>query len=71
MRRSLKSLGYATVLLALAACGKHEAVELRDGDERYGGKGVMQAVQNIEETIAPAALAQMGDWIVRRFVHRE
>ncbi len=30
-----------------ASTGKHEAVELRDGDpERYGGKGVLQAVQN-------------------------
>jgi enolase len=38
-----------------ASTGEHEAVELRDGDkERYGGKGVLLAVQNIEETIAPA-----------------
>src|SRR6476620_12670060 len=38
-----------------ASTGEHEAVELRDGDkERYLGKGVMLAVQNIEETIAPA-----------------
>jgi enolase len=38
-----------------ASTGQHEAVELRDGDaERYLGKGVRQAVQNIEETIAPA-----------------
>jgi enolase len=38
-----------------ASTGEHEAVELRDGDsQRYGGKGVRQAVQNIEETIAPA-----------------
>ena len=34
-----------------ASTGEHEAVELRDGDaERYGGKGVQHAVQNIEET---------------------
>jgi enolase len=38
-----------------ASTGEHEANELRDGDdERYLGKGVRQAVQNIEETIAPA-----------------
>jgi len=38
-----------------ASTGEHEAVELRDGDaERYGGKGVQQAVQNVEESIGPA-----------------
>jgi enolase len=37
-----------------ASTGKREAAELRDGDEqRYGGKGVQQAVRNVEETIAP------------------
>ena len=38
-----------------ASTGEHEAVELRDGDdERYLGKGVRNAVGNVEETIAPA-----------------
>ena len=38
-----------------ASTGENEVVELRDGDaERYGGKGVLTAVQNIEETIGPA-----------------
>src|SRR5256885_185092 len=38
-----------------ASTGEHEAAELRDGDgKRYGGKGVQQAVENVEETIAPA-----------------
>lgn len=38
-----------------ASTGEHEAVELRDGDpERYGGKGVLQAVQNVNEAIAHA-----------------
>ena len=38
-----------------ASTGEHEAVELRDGDERrYLGKGVSRAVQNIAQTIAPA-----------------
>jgi enolase len=38
-----------------ASTGKREAVELRDGDDsqRYRGKGVQQAVRNVEETIAP------------------
>jgi len=35
-----------------ASTGKHEAVELRDGEKkRYGGKGVMKAVQNVNELI--------------------
>ena len=37
-----------------ASTGEHEAAELRDGDaERYGGKGVLQAVKNIDEVIGP------------------
>ncbi|HEY3099399.1 MAG TPA: phosphopyruvate hydratase [Methylomirabilota bacterium] len=37
-----------------ASTGKREAMELRDGDaQRYGGKGVQQAVRHVEETIAP------------------
>jgi enolase len=40
-----------------ASTGAHEAVELRDGDaDRYGGKGVIKAVTNVLETIAPALL---------------
>ena len=36
-----------------ASTGEHEAVELRDGDKaRYGGKGVLKAVRNVNETIA-------------------
>src|SRR5947208_13709617 len=38
-----------------ASTGEHEAWELRDGDKkRYGGKGVRQAVANVNEKIAPA-----------------
>jgi enolase len=37
-----------------ASTGEHEAVELRDGDKsKYLGKGVLQAVENISEKIAP------------------
>ena len=49
-----------------ASTGEREAVELRDGDKsRYLGKGVLKAVQAIEEQIAPAlagmsAQDQMG-----------
>ncbi|MFP3854019.1 MAG: phosphopyruvate hydratase [Anaerolineales bacterium] len=49
-----------------ASTGVHEALELRDGDEdRYRGKGVLQAVENVNREIMPAleghsALAQRG-----------
>ena len=49
-----------------ASTGENEALELRDGDqERYGGKGVLKAVENINTIIAPAlkgmsALDQIG-----------
>ena len=36
-----------------ASTGAHEAVELRDDDpDRYGGKGVLKAVENVNDTIA-------------------
>ncbi len=35
-----------------ASTGSHEANELRDGGERYGGKGVLQAVENVKNLIA-------------------
>jgi enolase len=37
-----------------ASTGASEAVELRDGGERYGGKGVLNAVANVNDRIAPA-----------------
>ncbi len=38
-----------------ASTGRHEAVELRDGDPaRYGGKGVYRAVASVEKVLAPA-----------------
>ena len=36
-----------------ASTGANEALELRDGNERFGGKGVQDAVQGVNETIAP------------------
>jgi enolase len=42
-----------------ASTGEHEALELRDGDKkRYGGKGVLKAVQNVNLKIAPALQGQ-------------
>ena len=38
-----------------ASTGEHEAIELRDGDQsRYGGKGVLKAVGNVNQIIGPA-----------------
>ena len=40
-----------------ASTGSHEAVELRDGDaHRYGGKGVLTAVKNVNEVLRPELL---------------
>ncbi len=36
-----------------ASTGTHEALELRDGGKRYGGKGVLKAVKNVITVIAP------------------
>ena len=37
-----------------ASTGKREALELRDGGDRFGGKGVLKAVQNVNEPLAEA-----------------
>jgi enolase len=39
-----------------ASTGEHEAVELRDGEKRYLGKGVQKAVDNVNQIIAPEIL---------------
>jgi len=42
-----------------ASTGAHEAVELRDGDKnRYLGKGVLRAVENVNNIIAPALVGE-------------
>ncbi len=42
-----------------ASTGENEAVELRDGDgRRYGGKGVLQAVENVNSIIAPEIIGR-------------
>jgi enolase len=42
-----------------ASTGEHEAIELRDGDKkRYLGKGVLKAVKNVQDKIAPAIIGK-------------
>ncbi|TMD29994.1 MAG: phosphopyruvate hydratase, partial [Chloroflexi bacterium] len=50
--------GSATAIVPSgASTGKHEALELRDGDaNRYGGKGVLKAVRNVDNAIASHVL---------------
>ncbi|MXI81142.1 hypothetical protein GR254_15855, partial [Mycobacterium tuberculosis] len=44
-----------------ASTGEHEAVELRDGGDRYGGKGVQKAVQAVLDEIGPAVIGLNAD----------
>lgn len=44
-----------------ASTGTFEAVELRDGGSRYGGKGVEKAVKNVNEIIAPEVVGMDAD----------
>ncbi len=45
-----------------ASTGEHEALELRDGEPgRFGGKGVLQAVVNVHDAIAPALIGMEAD----------
>jgi enolase len=41
-----------------ASTGTHEALELRDGDTPYGGKGVLKAVANVEDELAGVLIGQ-------------
>ena len=53
-----------------ASTGEHEAVELRDGGARYGGKGVEKAVEAVLDEIAPAVIGHRAPttsgWSTRR-----
>lgn len=51
-------VGAAAAVPSGASTGRYEAVELRDGGARYGGKGVLQAVAHVNETIARALVGQ-------------
>ncbi len=56
-----KSSGLAIVPSG-ASTGIHEALELRDGDKkRYAGKGVLKAVENVKNLIAPAVLGMNSE----------
>jgi enolase len=44
-----------------ASTGEHEAVELRDGGDRYGGKGVEKAVAGVLSELAPAVIGLNAD----------
>ncbi len=44
-----------------ASTGVHEALELRDGEKRYGGKGVAKAIENVNEKIAPELIGMEAD----------
>ncbi|MBQ7150931.1 MAG: phosphopyruvate hydratase [Synergistaceae bacterium] len=54
------SMGRAAVPSG-ASTGVHEALELRDKEARYGGKGVQHAVENVNEKIAPEILGMDAD----------
>ena len=40
---------FRSIVPSGASTGIYEALELRDGDSRYGGKGVLKAVKNVNE----------------------
>lgn len=54
-----------------ASTGEHEAVELRDGGRRYGGRGVQRAIANVHERIAPAlrGMDAADQWAVDACLH--
>ncbi|MBQ9527679.1 MAG: phosphopyruvate hydratase [Fretibacterium sp.] len=54
------SMGRAAVPSG-ASTGVHEALELRDKEARYGGKGVLTAVENVNEKIASEVLGMDAD----------
>ena len=56
VRVAVASGGHRAVFTvpAGASTGTHEAHELRDGGDRFGGKGVRRAVENVRDELAPA-----------------
>ena len=56
---SLEGGGFGRAIVASgASTGTHEALELRDNDiKRYDGKGVLKAVSNVNDLIAPQLVA--------------
>ena len=54
-----------------ASTGKYEAVELRDQEERYGGKGVERAVENVNQTDQPKPSMLRHMWGCRTTLWQE
>ena len=55
--RTKGNFGGRAIVPSGASTGVHEALELRDGDEKlYGGKGVLRAVANVNEKIKPVIM---------------
>ncbi len=54
--RSRRPISASAIVPAGASTGKLEAAELRDGGSRYGGKGVLRAVENVQGEIAAAVV---------------
>jgi enolase len=46
------------------SCGSYEAYELRDNEDRFRGKGVLKAIKNIEEIIAPHLIGKDPNFIL-------
>lgn len=52
-----KGNGYGSAIVPSgASTGTHEALELRDKEKRFGGKGVLMAVENVNSIIRPEIL---------------
>lgn len=55
---------YRSAVPSGASTGIYEALELRDGDKAvYGGKGVLQAVRNVNELLAPKLVGVDVRWV--------
>jgi len=57
-------MGYTAMVPSGASTGENEAYELRDGGERYGGKGVLKACANVVDKILPAVKGMKTEDIV-------
>lgn len=47
-----------------ASCGQYEAKELRDGGDRFFGKGLLKAIHNLDHIVAPALVGKAPDVMV-------
>lgn len=57
---------YRSAVPSGASTGIYEALELRDGDKSvYGGKGVLQAIKNINELVAPKLIGVDVRYVIK------